>query len=344
MRSRPSVVVWDITYACPLRCSHCYSESGRRPKRQLDRGDLERVADAIVSLGPEEVAMAGGEPLLVPGMLDAAARIADAGIALSVYTSGWTLRASHIPALVRNFSRIHVSIDGATALVHDRIRGRAGSFERAEKALAVLDEAARCAEETAPWRFGIDWVAVRSNFEQLERMCSEFVPRFPHLAFLHVGAAVPSGLASRPGFAASELLSDAQERLLSDPGFRGRLRDLVPASVRLSTTDNRVLQMRPDQIERGAVMAGMQIEPDGAVRAMPIYEGTVGSLLTDDPAELWRRAVARWSHPVVTRALSGAYTMQAWAQAARRIDRHFGSQEVRDRIDRRPDFTARPAS
>ena len=33
--SLPSVVLWEITYACPLRCTHCYTESGRRPSRQL---------------------------------------------------------------------------------------------------------------------------------------------------------------------------------------------------------------------------------------------------------------------------------------------------------------------
>ncbi len=34
MRTTPAAPVyvnWDLTYACPLRCIHCYSESGRRP-------------------------------------------------------------------------------------------------------------------------------------------------------------------------------------------------------------------------------------------------------------------------------------------------------------------------
>ncbi|MFE4924329.1 radical SAM protein [Streptomyces sp. NPDC056661] len=339
---RPSIAIWDITYACPLRCTHCYSESGRRPKRQLGPDGLLRVADALTSLRPHEVALAGGEPMLVPGLLDAAARISEAGIPVSIYTSGWTLRREHLEDLARVFSRIHVSVDGATPSVHDGIRRRAGSYERAARALTLLDHAAeqRRTDGKTPLLFGVDWVAVRSNFDQMERMCTEFVPRFPHLAFIGFGATVPSGLASRQSFAEQELLSDAQASLLRHPDFTRRLRSLVPASVRLSTTDNRMLQMRPDQVERGEILAGMQVEPDGEVRAMPIYEGTVGNLLTEDPAELWRKAVARWSHPVVMQALTGAYTMQEWAQAVRRIDYHFGSEEVRARIDGRPAFTA----
>lgn len=60
--------------------------------------------------------------------------------------------------------------------------------------------------------------------------------------------------------------------------------------------------------------------------------------MEEPPAELWRRAVQRWTDPFVTEALSGAGTVRGWAEAVRRIDHHFGSDEVRARIDRRPAF------
>ncbi|MFD0891348.1 radical SAM protein, partial [Streptosporangium algeriense] len=72
----PTDVIWDVTYACPLRCQHCYSESGRRPARQLDHDDMLTVAGAIASLRPTAMEFAGGEPLLVRGLFDVAARIA----------------------------------------------------------------------------------------------------------------------------------------------------------------------------------------------------------------------------------------------------------------------------
>ncbi|HEU5108869.1 MAG TPA: radical SAM protein, partial [Micromonosporaceae bacterium] len=282
----PAEVIWDMTYACPLRCVHCYSESGRRPARRLDRAELLRVADALVSLRPAGVALSGGEPLLVPGIVEVAARIGRAGIPVALYTSGWTLRPEQVDDLARVFARISVSVDGATAAVHDRVRGRAGSFDRAMAALALLDAA-----ET-PVPFGIDFVAVRSNFHQLERLCTDVAPRFPRLGQLWLGASVPSGLASRVGFAEHELLTDEQARAMGGAELPARLRSLAPATVGVGTSDNLTLQMHPDHVANGTAFRAMQIEPDGEVRAMAIYEGTVGNIRTEDPMVLWNRAVA----------------------------------------------------
>jgi MoaA/NifB/PqqE/SkfB family radical SAM enzyme len=342
----PPNVIWDITYGCPLRCAHCYSESGRRPSRQLGMDDMLRVADALIALCPAGIALAGGEPLIVPGLCDIAERITAAGIPLALYTSGWTLNAAMIGRITRVFDQISVSVDAATADQHDRLRGRPGSFARAMRALALLDAAGRDDAGTGrgPARLGIDCTVTRSAFTQLPDLCRLIAPRFPRLSFLAFGAVVPAGLASRPGFAEHELLTREQLQALGDGTEARRLRELAPASVTVTTTDNRALQMHPDLIARGVVFPAMQVEPDGAVRAMPMYEGTVGSLLDEPAEELWARSVARWSDPFVTETLRGIQTMSDWAGAARRLDYHFGSAQVRHRIDRRPAFAglARP--
>ncbi|MGR6914363.1 hypothetical protein ACU635_08925 [[Actinomadura] parvosata] len=82
----------------------------------------------------------------------------------------------------------------------------------------------------------------------------------------------------------------------------------------------------------------LQVEPVGEVRAMPIYEGTVGSLLTEDAGTLCERVQERWSDPFVVEALSAVRSMKDWAEATRRIGYHFGTDEVRRRIDRRPAY------
>ena len=326
---------WDVTYACPLRCVHCYSESGRRPARQLSHAELLETADALVAMKPRAVTFGGGEPLLVPGILEVAERISRAGVEVSMYTGGWPLGPDTARDLVRVLDRVNVSVDGATAAVHDRIRGRRGSFDRAVRALELLDGAAAT---DRPFAFGLDCVVLQSNRHELDEVCV-LARRFPRLSFVWFGAAIPSGLASRPGFAERELLTDAQLRALTSPDTLARLRTLVPAGVRVATTDNRVLQMHPDTMAR-IDFSMMQVEPDGQVRAMPIYEGTVGNVRTDPPDVLWERSVARWKDPFVTAALSTADTMTQWAAATRRIDERFGSDEVRDRIARRPEFGA----
>ncbi|MFN2593230.1 MAG: radical SAM protein, partial [Candidatus Dormibacteria bacterium] len=122
----PRDIVWDITYACPLRCIHCYSESGRRPTRQLSHADMLRVANALIALRPQGIVLSGGEPLTVKGIFDVVERIARARIPVILYSSGWSLQPSMIPDILGMVTRLSVSLDGATPDVHDRIRGRAG--------------------------------------------------------------------------------------------------------------------------------------------------------------------------------------------------------------------------
>lgn len=336
----PALVIWDVTYACPLRCVHCYSESGRRPARQLPHEQMLRVADAIASLNPTAVALAGGEPLLVRGLAEVAERLRATGAKVSLYTSGWRLTDEQVEMMERALDLVHVSVDGATPAVNDRIRGRAGAFEQAMAALDRLDAAAarRRAQGHPPLPFGIDYVVTRSNLGEVEAFCRDVVPRFPHLYGVSFGAAVPSGLASRPGFVAHELLDDAQADLLADPGYLARLRALVPTDAQVWTADNRILAMHPDAVAQGRTLPEMQVEPDGAVRAMAIYEGTVGNLLTEPPERVWRRAVRRWRDPVVVAALEPARGMRQWAEAVRELDRHFGTDDDRARIDRRPAY------
>lgn len=133
-----------------------------------------------------------------------------------------------------------------------------------------------------------------------------------------------------------ELLSDEQVTELTTPDFRQWLRAAAPATVEVDTTDNFEVQMNPAYLAANPDFRPMEVEPDGAVRGMPIYEGTVGSLLTEDPVELWQRSRARWHDPFVLDCLSRIRTRRDWAEAVRQIDRRFGSPEVVARIEARP--------
>ena len=38
----PFLVVWDITYACNLKCKHCYSDAGTNLKEELSTEDVKK--------------------------------------------------------------------------------------------------------------------------------------------------------------------------------------------------------------------------------------------------------------------------------------------------------------
>ena len=344
MTAPPESVVWDITYACPLRCVHCYSESGRRPSRQLAGEDLRRVADGLLALRPRAVVFSGGEPLAVPELPEIVRRVREAGVEAHLYTSGWGPPARTL-GLVDDLTKITVSLDGARAGSHDRVRGRRNAFDHALRTLRALNDAIesrRAAGMDSP-ALGIDVVVLRSTFDELQHFCADVAPAFGALDYIFFGAVLPIGLASRADFAEVELLTPAQLSELTSPSFQARLQADAPASLGVYTSDNGMFQMHPDRLAAGEIPA-MQVEPDGRVRAMPVYEGTVGSLLEEDPQVLWERAVSRWHDPIVESLLRSAATPQEWAHATRVLDHRFGSDADRARMARRPAYGSAPSS
>jgi MoaA/NifB/PqqE/SkfB family radical SAM enzyme len=334
----PSVILWEITYACPLRCAYCYSESGLRPSRQPPTADMLRIADALVRLGPRVVHISGGEPAIVSGLVEVGERLARGGVAVVLTTSGFGLSEEKAQGIARWFHSVHVSVDGPDAATHDRLRGRAGSFDAAIEALERFGELSRERQrEGQPRvRFGTDCVVVRSNFDLIPRMVRELSPRFDEMEFMIFNGVVPQGLASRESYE-SELLDGLQTRRLNDEAFERELQQLVSNRVRVFTRDNVDLQMHPELVAEGTAwtLDRMIVEPDGLVRALEVYEGQVGNILTDAPELLWRRARERRIDPFVQAELATVKTAVDWAVATRRIDRRFASPDDLVRLDKR---------
>jgi MoaA/NifB/PqqE/SkfB family radical SAM enzyme len=238
---------------------------------------------------------------------------------------------------------VTVSLDGTTAPVNDAIRGR-DSFDGALRALAMLNTvAAETRAQGAPgFQFGILATVLRSNYHQIEDFCTVIAPMFPEMTGLRLGAGVPMGLASREGFAASELLTPVQLARLGDPEFKRHLRGLVPTTVaELHLEDDIFLQLHSEQARRAPARRPcdyMEIEPDGGVRAIGMVEGTVGNIRFDSPEEIWQRCQARVNDPLFVEQLAGVRNHEEWAAAARSLDRRFASDADLIRLRRRPEY------
>jgi len=335
--------IWDITYACPLRCVHCYTESGRRPARTLDRDAAMRVIDVILAAQAQKVSISGGEPLSVRWSVEAMKRLHDAGVAVTLFTSGWSIPERTATALADAVSSVAISIDGADAATHDAIRGRAGAFERGMKALDVLHrvkDERRAAGQNC-FTLGVDYTLTRSGAKEtdLERFVEAVIERFPRLDFIRFGAVIPSGLAAEPEFEASELLSIQELVDLIDVGRRLAARE--GNAVDISVTDVRYFLPQPGVSPIDLDI--LHIEPDGALRAFPIYEAKVGNVLDETLDVLWPRVRAWRADPFVVEQMESVQTMADWANTARTLDRRYGSQEDRERIERRGQPVETPA-
>lgn len=318
-------VVWDVTYACPLRCIHCYSESGRRASRMLDEASFLRGIDALIEAKIQVVAFSGGEPTLHPALLPAARRLRDAGIKANIFTSGFGINRVLADELVGALRRIHVSIDGATPATHDQIRGRDGSFAQAFEALALLVNAAR----NKRTRIGVDISVVRSNLHEVGTLCRLLAEQFPSLNFINIGAAIPSGVATTRSVVQREILDDAAFDTLRSAAFREDVSRGLSPKTAVEIADN--WHLLPVDLSRIPI----QVEPDGRVRAFPIYEGTIGNILEEPLARIWERARERHADAAVVALLTGVRTVDDWGVAARSMDQRFGSGSDLARIRRR---------
>src|SRR5438876_3423387 len=132
---------------CNLSCTHCFVSSGPGIERHrlLAREEVRaRVAEAL-PLGVKEFYFTGGEPFVHPDLLAILGDTLEHG-PCTVLTNGTLFTRGRIRALrrlsdgARYTLEIRVSLDGATAAEHDRLRGP-GAFARALDGLLRLERA-----------------------------------------------------------------------------------------------------------------------------------------------------------------------------------------------------------
>ena len=115
------LVIFYPTSRCNSRCLSCdwWKQSGAG---DLTLPEIARVAAALPALGTQLVVFSGGEPLLRPEVFDAAALFRAEGMTLHLLTSGVLLERC-AERVARDFVRVGISLDAATAVMYERIRG-----------------------------------------------------------------------------------------------------------------------------------------------------------------------------------------------------------------------------
>ncbi|MBF6303011.1 radical SAM protein [Nocardia amamiensis] len=135
---RPVHVVWELTLACNLKCVHCGSRAGARRPNELSTEECLDVVHQLRDLGVREVTLIGGEAFLRPDWVQIVRAVTANGMQCAIQSGGWHLDDERIREVSdAGLVACGVSIDGLAAL-HDRLRGRRGSFDAAVRALHRL--------------------------------------------------------------------------------------------------------------------------------------------------------------------------------------------------------------
>jgi AdoMet-dependent heme synthase len=131
--TRPFIVIWEMTQACPLACVHCRAEA--RPDRhpgELTTAEARGLMAQVAEFGspPPVLVLTGGDPFQRPDLLELVRHGTRLGLPVAVSPSGTpTLTAARLAGLREAGARaISLSLDGSTAQVHDRFRGVPGVF------------------------------------------------------------------------------------------------------------------------------------------------------------------------------------------------------------------------
>ena len=132
---------WECTTRCQLHCRHCGSDCmAASPDADMPLDDFLRALDTIpVKERPPEftVVLTGGEPLLRPDIEEIGSAIRRRGLRWSMVSNGWFYdEAMHARLMKAGLGALTISLDGLE-VEHDWMRGRPGSYARAERAIAV---------------------------------------------------------------------------------------------------------------------------------------------------------------------------------------------------------------
>ena len=133
----------ELTSACNLECIFCYNRSvGRQPGDLLPE-DWLRIAGELADLGLFQCVISGGEPLLLGDtVFDIMDILHEQGAHFLFISNGWLLTEGIAERLSKyRFLYIQISIDGAYPELHDAVRGREGSWERAVRAAHYVHQA-----------------------------------------------------------------------------------------------------------------------------------------------------------------------------------------------------------
>ena len=143
MDFEPKWIAWEITRRCNLKCVHCRSSSelevNDHPDFSFD--EAKRVLDDINSYASPVVVLSGGEPLLRADVFDIASYGTDLGLRMCLATNG-TLVTDEICHKIKDagIKMVSLSLDGASAEIHDDFRNQQGAFDGTMHAIKMFNE------------------------------------------------------------------------------------------------------------------------------------------------------------------------------------------------------------
>ena len=158
------LVAWEITRNCNLNCIHCRAAATKGPySGELDTGACLNLLDQIKAAGDPIVILTGGEPLMREDIFEVASYGTNLGLRMVMAPNGTLITPETAQKMAQaGIKRISISLDGATAQIHDRFRAVEGAFEAAINGAELA--------KAAGIEFQINTTITKANLDQIPRI------------------------------------------------------------------------------------------------------------------------------------------------------------------------------
>jgi len=162
--TKPIFVCWETTKSCLLSCRHCRATAIRNSlPGELDHETGIRLIDQLLEFGEPYPALllTGGDPLMRADVFDLLSHAKDKGIYTAVAASVTPLLTREKLELMRDLGVeiISVSMDGASAEIHDKIRDIPGTWRAT---LDAIEMSTSCG-----MRLQVNTTVMKSNLRDL---------------------------------------------------------------------------------------------------------------------------------------------------------------------------------
>lgn len=277
-RRRIFSVTLAVTNRCSYDCWHCYNVG--RSQVDLPLETIKHLATQLQEMGAVMVTLTGGEPLLRRDLEKIAASF-DRHSCLIIGTTGSGLTAERAAALKRSgVFAVGVSLDSTDADEHDRLRGKAGAFKTACRAV-------RTAGQAGLYPYVVS-VATREFLEP--RRFMPFVRFARRIGALEVHMLEPSPTGKLTGRDEVMLRAD-ERRMIFD------YQEQVAGDEELPVLSSFAYLESPEAFGCGAGLTHLYIDGGGEVCPCNLVPLSFGNITRDPLAEILERMGRHFCRP-----------------------------------------------
>lgn len=275
---RPSLVSWNLTRKCNLKCPHCYMEGGTAEENELTTDECLHVLEGLQGLGTEMLILTGGEPLLRRDIYEIARAASQRGMWVVMGTNGVLVNDHVAVKMVEcGVKGVGISLDSIHPDKHNRFRGGPDAWAHSVRALETCR------------RRGLE-VLVQTTVMEMNR---DEIPEL--MAFAREKGAWSFNLyflvQTGRGQQMNDLSAEDTDSILRE--LATRQNDLRPMLVRSKCAPQFkqiAYELGLGGLESGGCMAGThycRITPGGDVTPCPYMTVVAGNVRDRSIADIW---------------------------------------------------------